>query len=393
MNIEEAINILELKTSAPTVDDIKSAFRTLAKRYHPDITGNIDSSNFIRVEFAYRFLMKYLTEIGYFSVSEREDVETFHSKIFIDEFIAIITQLHNDYIVLPRAINELVKANQFFNILENLFTEKVIESIRIINNVQKKKELIYLLSTVTAGHTLKFRKSFFNKILPIANGNKILEKMIKGTIYGIASQIFDVFTDNSINYNSEGKQEKEDNNKNQKFVYSSEMVDDFLKSFSEHQNRTISKEEYYYRPEKTLRESMKEEKDKEAGRLLFKKLKNHIKLNRIDVKINFKEIESLCQLLGIISNLGKYITGIFIKELTNDMGFETVMYRLVAEEKLSSKDFRILLEFFRHYLPNRSMFPDLINPSLKFNDYASIFNEMYFIYQIALKSNNRFSFG
>lgn len=103
-------------------------------------------------------------------------------------------------------------------------------------------------------------------------------------------------------------------------------------------------------------------------------MKYHIKSNNIsELRINLNEVKAICQLLGIISNLSKYVSGVFIKELSNDLGFEPILYRLVVEEKLSSKDFRILLEFFRHYLPNRNKFPELINPSLKYNDYAAIF--------------------
>lgn len=393
MNIDDAIKILELKSNHPTADEIKSAFRMLAKRYHPDLTGNMDTSNFIRVETAYKFLMNHLAEIGHFSQKEKDDIESFHSKIFFDEFISIISQFHNDYIVLPRALNETVKANEFFNLLDNLFSDKVIESVRVINNIQKKKELINLLSTVTAGHTLKFRRNFFKKIMSIANEDKLLEKMMTSTIYGVPSQILSAFSDTNVNnYTNVKDEEQETSNKSQKFVYSSEKVEDFLKSFNEHQNKPRAEDDYYNPPAKTFRESYKEEKDKEAGKLLFKKLKSHIKSNNIlDIRISFNELEAICQLLGIVSNLSKYVTGVFIKDLTNDLGFEPILYRLVVEEKLSSKDFRILLEFFRHYLPNRNKFPELINPSVKYNDYVSIFNEMHFVYQIALHTNHRFN--
>jgi len=74
MDINEAIRILELKSNHPTTDEIKSAFRILAKRHHPDLTGNMDTSNFIRVESAYKFLMNHLSEIGHFSQKEKEDI-------------------------------------------------------------------------------------------------------------------------------------------------------------------------------------------------------------------------------------------------------------------------------------------------------------------------------
>jgi len=294
---------------------------------------------------------------------------------------------------LPRALNETVKANEFFNLLDNLFSDKVIDSIRVINNILKKKELINLLSTITSGHTLKFRRNFFKKIKPIANEDKILEKMMTSTIYGVPSQIISAFTETDVNsYDNVNDEGKRTTDKNQKIIYSSEKVEEFLKSFNEHQNKPRAEDDYYSPPDKTFRESYKEEKDKEAGKLLFKKLKSHIKSNNIsDIRIGFNELESLCQLLAIVSNLSKYVTGVFIKELNNDLGFEVILYRLVIEEKLSSKDFRILLEFFRYYLPNRNKFPELINPSLKYNDYASIFNEMFFVYQIALHTKHRFN--
>lgn len=119
--------------------------------------------------------------------------------------------------------------------MDNLFSDKVIELIKLINNIQKKKELINLLSTVTGGHTLKFRRNFLKKIKPVANEDKLLEKMMTSTIYWVPSQILSAFSDIDINNESNEKDETQGTfDKNQKFVYSSEKVDDFLKSFKEH---------------------------------------------------------------------------------------------------------------------------------------------------------------
>lgn len=56
MNKQSALEILGLPPSF-THDDLKKAWRTLVKKYHPDITG--DAENFLKSKDAYEFLKDY----------------------------------------------------------------------------------------------------------------------------------------------------------------------------------------------------------------------------------------------------------------------------------------------------------------------------------------------
>lgn len=57
MELRNYYQTLGLKNDA-TLDDIKSAYRTLAKKYHPDINKDPDATvYFKRVNTAYNFLM------------------------------------------------------------------------------------------------------------------------------------------------------------------------------------------------------------------------------------------------------------------------------------------------------------------------------------------------
>jgi len=53
MPVEEAFRLLGLTLEARH-EDVKSAFRKLAKKYHPDINPDTDREYFIKLEQAYR---------------------------------------------------------------------------------------------------------------------------------------------------------------------------------------------------------------------------------------------------------------------------------------------------------------------------------------------------
>lgn len=55
MTRQEALNTLGLPVSA-TDSDIKKAFRSLAKKYHPDVVGDAGREQFLRIQEAYNSL-------------------------------------------------------------------------------------------------------------------------------------------------------------------------------------------------------------------------------------------------------------------------------------------------------------------------------------------------
>jgi hypothetical protein len=386
MSVEEAYIILELKSSKPTIDEIKKSFRRLAKKYHPDLSGKLDTSKFIKINNAYKILIEHLGKIGHFTVSEQSDINDFQSKIFVSEFIELISQLHNDLIALPQAIEGFIpssNATQFCNILNDFFSEEVINSIKYLKSYERKRELINLLSSITAGHTLEFRKSFFNRIILIANGDANLEKMIKSTIYGIPSQFIDFFTNvGNSQIDDEEPYSSGDIGENQKFIYNSQIVQEFVIAFNQYSfNKNKAEDNYYDRPAFTIREASKMVKGEQAGEILFRRIKKKLKSDHISIGMN--ELKNLCKILGVISNLGQYMSGFLIKELSNDLGLENILIKLILESKLTSKEFSIILALFRFYLISRRKFPNLIPNNIKYNDYAKILYEIFIVYKIS----------
>lgn len=60
--INRALEILELPKFI-TQDDIKKQYRFLAKKYHPDLGGDVQKME--EINHAYRLLMKYIEEFRY----------------------------------------------------------------------------------------------------------------------------------------------------------------------------------------------------------------------------------------------------------------------------------------------------------------------------------------
>lgn len=60
--INRALEILELPKFI-TQDDIKKQYRFLAKKYHPDLGGDVQKME--EINYAYRLLMKYIEEFRY----------------------------------------------------------------------------------------------------------------------------------------------------------------------------------------------------------------------------------------------------------------------------------------------------------------------------------------
>ncbi|MDD2400563.1 MAG: DnaJ domain-containing protein [Sulfurovum sp.] len=60
--LNRALEILELPKFI-TKDDIKKQYRFLAKKYHPDLGGDVQKME--EINHAYRLLMKYIEEFRY----------------------------------------------------------------------------------------------------------------------------------------------------------------------------------------------------------------------------------------------------------------------------------------------------------------------------------------
>ncbi len=71
--LSEAVRVLGLGTRA-TLADIKSRYRQLVRRCHPDATGSRKDPEIYRVNEAYRTVMRYVEEYRY-SFSEAEFLE------------------------------------------------------------------------------------------------------------------------------------------------------------------------------------------------------------------------------------------------------------------------------------------------------------------------------
>ncbi len=60
--IEEALETLELPKFV-TKEDIKNQYRFLAKKYHPDVGGDVQKME--QLNHAYQLLMKYIEDFRY----------------------------------------------------------------------------------------------------------------------------------------------------------------------------------------------------------------------------------------------------------------------------------------------------------------------------------------
>jgi len=71
--IEEALEVLELP-SYITKEDVKSQYYFLAKKYHPDLGGEVLRME--KINRAYHFLMQYIEEFRY-TFDEKEIMKQF----------------------------------------------------------------------------------------------------------------------------------------------------------------------------------------------------------------------------------------------------------------------------------------------------------------------------
>ena len=63
MTINEALNLMGLRRGC-SEEDIKKAFRILAKKYHPDVSGDENRGKFILINEAYSLLIDKGTQEG-----------------------------------------------------------------------------------------------------------------------------------------------------------------------------------------------------------------------------------------------------------------------------------------------------------------------------------------
>jgi molecular chaperone DnaJ len=61
MNLKAAYQVLGLSESA-NLEEIRSAYRRLARKYHPDVQGTGDSKTFILIGAAYALISDSLSE-------------------------------------------------------------------------------------------------------------------------------------------------------------------------------------------------------------------------------------------------------------------------------------------------------------------------------------------
>lgn len=396
MTISEAYKILEIDSPDHTFIQVKIAFRGLAKKYHPDITGKADTLRFIEINTAYEILINYINSLGEINLEEKERIVVEHSDFILEEFIEMVKQYHNYYIILPISTGNIVpssKSDEFYELLNELFDEKV---LTFLSNIKSKKlhQLVDLLSKITASYKLKYRKELFNKLKAIAKNDSSLSKKIAGAVYGIPTKLSGLFSNSSNTYQDSRSDENEIESINKyknKFIYNSQFVDKFIVSFVQQFNKQY--DDYYYdRAGFTLRDSFKLGRNHDAGRLLFKNIKRKLKKIKFKIKSEDKDIlKEICISSAVISNLSDKFDGGFIQRFSDDFGLSDTFLKYLVEDKLTLKEIEIVFALFSFYLPNKKEHPDLIDSSIKFNEYAKILNEMFFIYQIARKNNYKFT--
>lgn len=392
MTISEAYKILEIDSPDYTLLQVKTAFRGLAKKYHPDITGKSDTHKFIEINTAYVILINYINSLGKINHEEKERIVVEQSDFILEEFIEMIKQYHNYYFILPISTGNVVpssKSDEFYKLLNELFDEKV---LNFLSNIKSDKlhQLVDLLFKIMTSYKLKYRKELFNKLKAIAKNDPSLSKKIAGSVYGIPTKLSGLFSNSSNTYQDprsyENKTESKNEDKN-KFIYNSQLVDKFIVSFVQQYNKQYD-DNYYDRAGFTLRDSFKLGRNHDAGRLLFKNIKR--KLNKIGFKIKSEDkdiLQEICISLAVISNLSDKFDRGFIQRFSYDFGFSDIFLKFIVEDKLTLKEIEIIFALFSFYLPNKKEHLDLIDPSIKYNEYAKILNEMFFIYQIACINN------
>jgi len=116
MTVKEAISILELTDKDLDLKSIKSAYRRLSKKYHPDHTGKEDSTKFLLVNAAYEYLKQWLVNNGKISAeeikySDDETINELEARIqAIDSIFETMVKEYENYHnhVFNRMVNLLI---------------------------------------------------------------------------------------------------------------------------------------------------------------------------------------------------------------------------------------------------------------------------------------------
>jgi hypothetical protein len=169
MTIIEALGILGLSGDNITPEDIRRAFKTLAKKYHPDATGNKDDTMFKKINEAYSYLQEQSKFRENLFFNDREDL-----KIMLDNLIYNALELFDSEIYTKIVIPELK------NWFENSRPLKALESeIRYrVNEIKPylEKELTQMYDKFSKNIGVKIDGSYYH-ITNSFNFNNISETL------------------------------------------------------------------------------------------------------------------------------------------------------------------------------------------------------------------------
>jgi|GEM_PF-5923796 hypothetical protein len=347
MTISEAYNILEIDSPDYTLQQVKTAFRELAKKYHPDSSGKSEYSRFIDIYNAYSYLLINIPKQYSVKKEETSDQNIFNDLTIFDDFISFIDRLHLDFIVLPRRQFGNVPSNFsdiFFSQIDNIFSKDTLELISESSLTGHKKKLIDLLSTIFAGTSLLKRNKFFKRIKTIARQDKYLSNLINATIVGIPTQIF------TTSSTSTHEQNTNDNKGGAVNVLS--LRKEFLNRFLDY-SRSKPNPIFYESsvPEKSFRESMREVKNEESAKIIFKEIKNIIRSSSGTVQLNETQIKNVVDYISQLADLGDNLKGqfVFTYRINDDKGLVSTLIELLLKQGLSYERISLLTRLYQYY--------------------------------------------
>jgi len=347
MTISEAYNILEIYLPDYTLQQVKSAFRELAKKYHPDISGKSEYSRFIDIYNAYSYLLINLPKKYSIQKDETSKQNIFNDSTIFNDFISFIDRLHLDFIVLPRRQYGEAPSNFsdiFFSQIENIFSQDTLELISESILTGHKKKLIDLLSTIFAGTSLLKRNKFFKRIKTIARQDKYLSNLINATIVGIPTQIFTTSATSIPDQNTNDIKSDETN------VLS--LRKEFLNRFLDY-SRSKPNPIFYESsvPEKSFRESMREVKNEESAKIIFKEIKSIIRSSSGTVKLNETQIKNFVDYISQLADLGENLKGkfVFTYRINDDKGLVSALIDLLLKQGLAYERISLLTSLYQYY--------------------------------------------
>ncbi|MCK6541442.1 DnaJ domain-containing protein [bacterium] len=130
MTIEDALIILEINEPHPNLNQIKSAYRVLARKYHPDKTGTKDASKFILINAAYELLKDHFA-FGYSSYEHEKCDAEFETE---SDISARLREIEKAFELLQRSYEEYHNAvfanieNQIIEVLNSYTTNSQLKN-------------------------------------------------------------------------------------------------------------------------------------------------------------------------------------------------------------------------------------------------------------------------